>query len=120
VTTAAAGHERRDVSTRWALLGGLVLTLLVGLGVGVAWVARTYLVAREARRSPPPPPLAAPEPRLPPEPRLQAAPGLDLAALRAWEDARLQGYGWVDRDAGVAHVPIERAMELLAARGTVR
>ncbi len=28
---------------------------------------------------------------------------------------RLEEYGWVDRDAGVVHVPIERAMRLVAA-----
>lgn len=27
---------------------------------------------------------------------------------------RLRSYGWVDRGAGVAHVPIDRAMELVA------
>ncbi len=26
----------------------------------------------------------------------------------------LEGYGWVDRDAGVARIPIERAMQLVA------
>jgi hypothetical protein len=30
---------------------------------------------------------------------------------------RLSGAGWVDRDAGVVHVPIERAMEIVAQRG---
>jgi hypothetical protein len=29
----------------------------------------------------------------------------------------LEGYGWVDREAGVVRVPIERAMELLLERG---
>lgn len=29
--------------------------------------------------------------------------------------ARLDAYGWVDRDAGVIHVPVERAMDALAA-----
>jgi hypothetical protein len=29
----------------------------------------------------------------------------------------LEGYGWVDREAGVVRLPIERAMELLLERG---
>jgi hypothetical protein len=33
----------------------------------------------------------------------------------------LGSYGWVDRDAGVVHIPIERAMELyLERRGASR
>ncbi|QDE90735.1 hypothetical protein BHS06_18185 [Myxococcus xanthus] len=31
--------------------------------------------------------------------------------LRDAQQARLQTYGWVDRDAGVIHLPVERAME---------
>jgi hypothetical protein len=30
---------------------------------------------------------------------------------------RLDSAGWVDRDAGVAHVPIEQAMDIVARRG---
>jgi hypothetical protein len=51
-----------------------------------------------------------------PEPRLQVAPAGDLKKLRAIEDAKLRQYEWIDRQAGIAAIPIERAMELLAAR----
>src|SRR4051812_11695946 len=43
-----------------------------------------------------------------PAPQLQANPAAELAELRAREDARLHGYGWVDREAGIIHIPIER------------
>jgi hypothetical protein len=33
------------------------------------------------------------------------------------QESQLNSYGWVDEKAGVAHIPIERAMELLAQRG---
>lgn len=39
-------------------------------------------------------------------------PGLDL---RDQERASLAVYAWVDRDAGIASIPIERAMDLVAA-----
>jgi protein SCO1/2 len=54
---------------------------------------------------------------LPPEPRLQVGPPQDLAILRATERAHLEGYGWIDQEAGVVQIPVERAMELLAERG---
>jgi hypothetical protein len=37
-----------------------------------------------------------------------------LHRWRAEHDAKLNGFGWVDRGKGVAHVPIERAMEAVA------
>jgi hypothetical protein len=35
----------------------------------------------------------------------------EASRLRAEQGARLERYGWVDRNAGIIHVPIERAME---------
>jgi hypothetical protein len=29
----------------------------------------------------------------------------------------LKSYGWIDRDKGVVHIPIDRAIEILAERG---
>ncbi|KFE64775.1 hypothetical protein [Hyalangium minutum] len=36
--------------------------------------------------------------------------------LRAAQDSRLERYGWVDRGAGVIHVPIEQAMDQVLAQ----
>ena len=59
-----------------------------------------------------------PEPAtVPPEPRLQAHAAVDLKRFRAAQQAQLERYAWIDRRAGVAQIPIERAMALLAARG---
>lgn len=33
------------------------------------------------------------------------------------QENQLNSYGWVDEKAGVAHIPIERAMELMVQRG---
>jgi hypothetical protein len=49
---------------------------------------------------------------LPPQPRLQTAPALDLAQVRAAEDQHLSRYAWIDRQKGLAQIPIDRAMEL--------
>lgn len=35
------------------------------------------------------------------------------AQRREEERIRLHRYGWIDRDGGIAHIPVERAMELL-------
>ena len=63
------------------------------------------------------PAVAANLARTPPEPRLEPFPLALGQRLRAEEDATLTTYGWVDRKAGVARIPIDRAIEILAERG---
>lgn len=112
------GHEERDVTFRpivWGAVGMAVVTVLVFLLVRWLFV---YYVGREAQRGPAPNPLSSTvSGQLPPEPRLQVKPIQDLRQLRASEDAQLNSYGWVDRNAGVARIPIARALQLLAERG---
>jgi hypothetical protein len=55
--------------------------------------------------------------RLPPEPRIQANAAADMKALREREDAILTTYGWVDRQAGVARIPIDVAMKQVLEEG---
>lgn len=71
----------------------------------------------EARR---PLPAGSPLERaelVPPPPRLEVRPLETLEQVRARERELLEGYGSVDREAGLARIPIERAMAILAERG---
>jgi hypothetical protein len=52
-----------------------------------------------------------------PEPRLQVDEVRDLGRLQRQEESNLTSYGWVDRKAGVARIPIEEAMQIVAQRG---
>jgi len=52
-----------------------------------------------------------------PLPRLETNELGQLNDQRLQEENILNSYGWVDQKAGVAHIPIERAMQLLAQRG---
>ena len=54
---------------------------------------------------------------LPAGPRLQVVPGLDLREMKAAEDDRLSGYGWVDEGGRVVHIPIEKAMDVVVEQG---
>ncbi len=51
------------------------------------------------------------------EPVIQIDPVADLEAYKSQQQERLNSYGWVDKDAGIAHIPIERAIELTAQQG---
>jgi hypothetical protein len=53
----------------------------------------------------------------PPGPVLQLSPAADLAKFDAQQEAQLDGYGWIDRDKGIARIPIAQAMQDLAKRG---
>lgn len=52
-----------------------------------------------------------------PEPRLLVNEPAHLAEFRAREHEILTTYGWVDRNAGVVRIPIDRAKDLLIERG---
>ncbi len=41
-------------------------------------------------------------------------PFAGVAEAKQEQRGRLEGYGWVDREAGQVHIPIERAMGLFA------
>lgn len=115
---AAHAHETRDVRLTPVVISGIALVILVAVAAAAMLGLFDFLAMVESRLSPPANPLAAVDgPRLPPEPRLQAHPLRDMQELRAAETQILTSYGWVDQSAGVARIPIARAMEILAARG---
>ena len=92
-----------------------VTALIVHVGIGglYAMLVEQAIDTREAEY-----PLATgTEAKLPPEPRLQQFPADEIYNFRAAEERRLQGYGYLDREAGVVHIPIEDAMRLVVERG---
>jgi hypothetical protein len=114
-------HEESDVAVRpIATYGALLFLLVLVVGVAMAGLLH-YYERREARRSPPASPLAESYGRkVPPEPRLQTDPRVDLERLHQQEHAILDGYGWIDRPAGVVRIPIDRAISLFAERSAER
>lgn len=55
-----------------------------------------------------------------PAPRLQSAPQPDLARFRAEQGRAMDAVGWVDREHGIARIPVSDAMDLVAAGKGVR
>src|SRR5207237_5103683 len=112
-------HEESDVNIR-AIFGfgiGLFIVAVI-VHVAIYVLFRYFSSGQEAANSVRQYPLATrQENRLPPEPRLQTNPRQDLQDLRAQEEQLLNGYGWVDRNAGVVRIPIGEAMRLTIQRG---
>jgi hypothetical protein len=112
------GHETRDISTRVVVIFGA--TLIVGaIVVHVAiWLVYMYFGALADRAYPREYPMAAVgAPAQPPAPRLQTQPREELKQLRDEEQRVLDGYGWVDANGGVVHIPIEQAMKMTLEQG---
>jgi hypothetical protein len=114
------GHEKSDLAPKWVFWFFLAL---FSIGIAIHLSLRWHLAA--LRQEPPPvdqwtgPRRFASGAVTPPRdfPRLQLSPAVDLDEFRSREEAELNTYGWVDRTAGVARIPINRAMELLLEKG---
>jgi len=116
--TTVNRHEPSDVAARPLLFAVLALAVILLVVGGMQLVLLRWFDRRLAEREAPPAPLA--EARTPHEPRLLPDPRAALLGLRAEEDAILHSYGWVNRDAGIVHIPIERAIDVLAKKVPAR
>jgi hypothetical protein len=111
-------YEHSDASFGWVVIVVLVaavvgLAILIGVGIFHARAANTLAEARKSRF-----PLAAtPSLTLPPAPRLEQLERMaDLPSARALQKTKLEKlhrFGPTD-DKGYIHIPIEKAMSLLA------
>src|ERR1019366_7197829 len=111
------GYEKSDAHVGAIIALGILLAVMgLIIHASAGWLF-DGLKERERRKYAPLPALADRQrPQLPrdldtiPRPRLQESEPLDLAKLRHWEDSLLNSYGWVDRDKGIARIPIDEAM----------
>jgi hypothetical protein len=111
----SAAHETRDADVGSLFL---IITILILSGIiillGVWILLRSFSIREKAREG------ASKVSQVTgafPQPTLETRPALDLERIRAQESLRLNSYGWIDRNAGIAHIPIDRAMEIVLARG---
>jgi hypothetical protein len=109
-------YETEDFSPRairWFTAGLAVMAVVVFVLMGgLLWVLSDGRPPGQGIVTP-----TVPAPDMSPAPDLQVASTRDYQEMRAAEEAQLHSYRWVDREAGIAAIPIERAMELLASRG---
>ncbi len=109
--------EASDVDIRHTFITGVSVLIGIWVVIALVYFVFTYLAHQRAVNSPPPLPIAAHGNPMPPYPRLQPSPHKDLKEMRAREDWELNHYFWVDKAKGTVAIPIERAMDILAARG---
>jgi hypothetical protein len=126
--SASAGHELTDVQPSPILIFAISLLVTLAAVYLLGWVALAALDRVEnsdhARMFPTHPLLEVfhsmpPEPRLEPEPSHDVLPRVDLAEVRAQEEALIgpHAWGWVDPSHHFAHIPIQTAMDLAVEQG---
>ena len=115
---SGSGHEHTDANVSmiiqfavWLSVSAIVVHILM-------WFTFAIFVDLRENTGPAEFPLAAEQgPRLPAGPRLQAQPANEIYDFRLRERAELEGYGWLDRNAGTVRIPIAEAMRLTVERG---
>jgi hypothetical protein len=114
---ARRGHEANNLVVRGLVIFAVslaALTIVVELALGLMMQDFAHEDSQERALTPP---ELKDDAGLFPAPRLQADPTTELAKLKRDELDRLNSYGWVDKRAQIAHVPIDRAMDVLVERG---
>jgi hypothetical protein len=109
------GHETSDANIRNLVIFGVGLSLLVIAGLLVSGAVFHYFVGHQGL-GPPASPFENVR-MLPPEPRLQVSAPKDLKQYKTAQDEILNSYGWVDQNAGIVRIPIDRAMDILVQKG---
>lgn len=116
-TTEGSGHEHTDADVWMIVQFAIWLTVsavIVHLGV---WGVFELFVKQRTPATVEFPLADKQEHRLPAGPRLQRFPANEAYEFRANEADQLNSYGWVDRNAGTVHIPIDEAMRLTLEHG---
>lgn len=109
-------HETTDMDPKYVLYFGVGLVVAGVLIHLLIWFMFRQFIASQARKDFRPA-LVEMNREPPPEPRLQENPDNDWANMLKQEEEILNRYEWIDREKGIARIPIDRAMDLLVQRG---
>jgi len=109
-------HERTDAHVKPLVIFLLVMVVTIVFSFLFTEVLFDLFMQRAETKGNPVSPVQIIDEK-PAGPQLQVVPGLDLRAMDAANAERLESYGWVDEGAGVAHIPIEAAVDVLLEQG---
>ncbi|MEO7133853.1 MAG: hypothetical protein ABI024_06490 [Vicinamibacterales bacterium] len=118
-TPPGAKYEHTDIDVSVGYKFGLWLAISMLISIGIV-TGVFYLFEgrdRAANLAAQQYPLAVGQRKEPPPPNLQKQPFKDIYLLRQSEAAKLSSYGWVDKEGGIARLPIDRAMEVMLEKG---
>jgi hypothetical protein len=116
------GYEKTDAHAGDTYRAGLYILGTMVLSALVVVPMYRFLARQETREQKPAATVLKVDPNagLAAVPRLVTSEPLALAEFRAQEDALLTTYGWVEKDKGIARLPIDAAMRIVAEQGLPR
>jgi hypothetical protein len=111
-------HEESDVNVGAILRFGIGLAVVaLVVHVFLWWLLGVYQRQQNRAHAQAFPMAAGQQNRLPPSPRFQENPQQELQDLRVKQRGVLEEYSWVNKEAGIARIPIEEAMKIVVERG---
>jgi hypothetical protein len=122
----SVAFENRDVKPRTIYVYLAVLAVSVVLSYVVCVFILRITTKMAADSDTPPPPVRQEMKNfltMPPEPRLQGVPGhgtdpqYDLRVKIEEDTEANQNAGWIDQNSGIAQIPVEDAMKIIAEKG---
>lgn len=113
--TITQGHETDAVNSRFLIFSGISIAVLMAFSFLLAYVLIGVWNEEAANR--PQLPRRAERPRQTGGVRFTANQPEQLEELRQAEKQKLSQYEWIDRPEGIARIPIERAIDILATNG---
>jgi len=108
--------QDKDINIPWIVITIAIVLVTTALTFVAMKIMMKVYKEQDAKREQVVSPLAR-ERTLPPGPRLQVFPRDELAEHREAERERLSHYQWIDPDAGLAKIPIDRAVEIVVESG---
>jgi hypothetical protein len=112
---ASPGYETRDANTG-AVINFLVIMAVALVVTGlVSWGVFRYFASHEQQNAAASP-FFGTRP-LPLGPQLQVTPREDWLKYRESQQRNLDSYSWVNREKGIASVPIDQAMDIIVKKG---
>jgi len=106
-------YEQKDVNVKSIAWFGVGLLTLTIVAMVLVWGLLASLDNSRTDATSPPALTVPPEPRLKPNPIDQSASQAEhLQQETIRQEEWLNSYGWVDKEAGMVHMPIDEAMKL--------
>ncbi|MDQ6788200.1 MAG: hypothetical protein M3033_15450 [Acidobacteriota bacterium] len=110
-------YEPKDVSGTWLGAIGVFIVITAIILPFLLWGFYGHFEASYGHAAPIPEAKNLEQFSAPPAPDLEPNPVGNYREFRRAENEKLNNYGWVDKEKGIVHIPIEQAMKQLANKG---
>jgi hypothetical protein len=109
------GYQKEDLDIKPLMVALVGLGIFTVFAAVVSWLFFVLFLPKDAVPDNKPARTAAR--RVPPMAKLQADPMKEISDFRAEEKSVLDHAGWIDKEKGIARIPVHQALEKVASEG---